>query len=175
MKYSWKIETIFDMRNVLIPKMPPRTIKSAKVVNEPVFINKDGEAEPYIPGTILTHRDAYSASLHVLFKHIADFHMLMIDVLAEKYNLDANEIIETIQGDPRYNEMKVDPKIESLLYFKEEDLAKKLGAMNISAVPVAPAPAAPVVEVAAVEATPPPKKRRVVVKKTVAATPPTDS
>lgn len=153
--------------------MPPHTIKSAKVVNEPVFINKDGVSEPYIPATILTHRDAYSASLHVLFKHIADFHMLMIDVLAEKYNLDANEIIETIQGDPRYNEMKVDPKVESLLYFKEEDLAKKLGAMTISAVPVAPAPApaAPVAEGAAVEAMPQPKKRRVVVKKTAAATP----
>ena len=132
--------------------MPPRT---AKVVNEPVFIKKDGVVEQYVPARITTHRDAYAASLHLLFKHVADFHMLMIDVIAEKYKLDPNEIVDTLQRDPRYNEVRSDPKIESLMYFDEEDLSKKVAAMNLSD------PTVPVVEAPVVAA---PKKRRIVKK-----------
>ena len=135
-------------------RMPPRT---AKVVNEPVFIKKDGVVEQYVPARITTHRDAYAASLHLLFKHVADFHMLMIDVIAEKYKLDPNEIVDTLQRDPRYNEVRSDPKIESLMYFDEEDLSKKVAAMNLSEAPVVEAPATE-------EPSKPIKKRRIVKK-----------
>lgn len=136
--------------------MPPRSIKSVTIQNEPVFVTKEGVSEPYIPREILTHRDAYSASLHLLFKHVADVHLLMVEVLAEKYNLDADEIIQTVQNDQRMKDITLNPTLESLTYFGKEDLAK--------VVPVVAAPPPPTVS----EPGKPPKKRRVIVKAPVA-------
>lgn len=141
--------------------MPPRTIKSVKITNEPVFVTKDGVSEPYIPHTIVTHRDAYSASLHLLFNHVADFHLLMIEVLAEKYNLDADEMIQTVQNDQRMKDIIVDPTLKSLTHITKEDIAKVVPCSEVVVeTPVAPAPVAP---------TPvkPPRKRKVILKPAV--------
>jgi hypothetical protein len=137
--------------------MPPRTIKSVTIMNEPVFVTKEGIQEPYIPREILTHRDAYSASLHLLFKHVADFHLLMVEVIAEKYNLDADEIIQTVQNDQRMKDIILNPTLESLTYFAKEDLAK---VVPVIAAPPTPTPTPPIVS----EPVKPPKKRRIIVK-----------
>lgn len=141
--------------------MPPRSIKSVTLQNEPIFVTKDGVVESYIPREILTHRDAYSASLHLLFKHVADFHLLMIEVLAEKYNLDADEIIQTVQNDQRMKDIQLNPTLESLTYFGKEDIAKVVPVVAVSE-PAKPEPAKP------------PKKRRVILKPLVKQTPPND-
>lgn len=143
--------------------MPPRSIKSVTVQNEPIFVAKDGTVEPYIPRSIITHRDAYSASLHLLFKHVADFHLLMVEVLAEKYNLDADEIIQVVQNDQRMKDIQIHPTLESLTYFGNDDLAK--------VVPVQEAPPQEPTSVTTVPAKPP-RKRRVIVKPAVGSTVP---
>lgn len=107
--------------------MPPRkSIKTVTVSSEPVFVEEDGKQVPYIPGEIVTHRDAYAASLHIMFKHVADFHILMIDILAEKYNLDAHEIVKTVQQDERFQTMVIHPVVNSLSYFGAEDAKKHI-------------------------------------------------
>ena len=148
--------------------MPPRSIKSVTVTNEPIFVAKDGVVEPYIPRTIVTHRDAYSASLHLLFKHVADFHLLMVEVIAEKYNLDADEIIQTVQNDQRMKDIQLNPTLDSLTYFGKEDVAKVMDAPDVAVATgaIAPTATAPV----AAASVKPPRKRRIVVKK-----PPTEN
>jgi hypothetical protein len=101
-------------------------IKSATYKNEPVFINKDGGVEAYIPHKIDSHRKAYAASLHLIFKHVADFHSNMIDIISEKYNIPADDIINHIHEDPRFINMVADPVITTLGYFEKEDAEKKI-------------------------------------------------
>jgi hypothetical protein len=128
-------------------------IKSAQYINEPVFVNKDGSLEPYVPKTIVTHRAAYAASLDVLLKHCADMHILTLTVLSEKYGIPVDDMVQTVMEDDGYKNMLVNPKIHALSSFDEKDLAKV----------IPPAPADPVEEVTKkmeeVTLEPKPKKR----------------
>jgi hypothetical protein len=99
--------------------------KRARYTEEPVFLNTGGGEEPYIPVNITSARAAYAASLHLLFKHVADFHILMVDIIAEKYKLDTAEIIHVCHEDKRFQQMVVAPTIHSLGYFNQEDLSAK--------------------------------------------------
>ena len=128
-----------------------QTIKTATHKNEPVFMDSNGTSVPYIPKEIVGHREAYAVTLNLLFKHMADFHTNMIAIIAEKYNLDAAEMIGVICEDPRYQQMLQHPVIESMGYFSKEDLAKQIPAP-------APAPAPAEVAEVAVEAVAEPKK-----------------
>jgi hypothetical protein len=127
-----------------------QTIKTATHKNEPVFMDSNGSSVPYIPKEIVGHREAYAVTLNLLFKHIADFHTNMIAIIAEKYNLDAAEMIGAVCEDPRYQQMLQHPVIESMGYFSKEDLAKQI--------PAAPTPAPAVVAEVAAEVAPEPKK-----------------
>lgn len=90
------------------------------------LVMRNGIIEEYVPKEIRSHRDAYAASLSILFKHVADFHLTMIEVLSEKYDLDAGEIIEVVHNDPRIKDMVLHPVINSLGYFEQEDVEKAL-------------------------------------------------
>jgi len=103
-----------------------QTIKTATHKNEPVFIDSNGTSIPYVPKEIVEHREAYAVTLNLLFKHIADFHTNMIAIIAEKYKLDASEMIGVVCEDPRYQQMVQHPVIESMGYFSNEDLAKQI-------------------------------------------------
>jgi hypothetical protein len=112
-----------------------QTIKTATHKNEPVFMDSNGTSVPYIPKEIVGHREAYAVTLNLLFKHIADFHTNMIAIIAEKYALDAAEMIGVVCEDPRYQQMLQHPVIESMGYFSKEDLAKQIPAAEVAAEP----------------------------------------
>ena len=59
-------------------------------------------------------RDAYAESLKMILQHVADFHMTVVDIISEKYNIPADEIMNTVTSDSRYTNMLVDPKIHHL-------------------------------------------------------------
>jgi len=82
------------------------------VMQEPAFILKNGTPVPYIPGTITTGRDAYAASLHVLFKHVADFHMCIVRTFSVKYGIPEDDILKTIQESEEFKNMLVDPVLD---------------------------------------------------------------
>jgi hypothetical protein len=141
-----------------------KTMNSAKIINEPVYIHEDGNTVPYIPGHIKTARDGYAASLHLLFKHVADFHITVIDLLAEKYKFSAEEAIDALHADPRFRDMIVHPTIHAMGYFKEEDAKAPTEPVSESiAVPLESAPThtVPLPE----SSVPLPKKKRTVVRK----------
>ena len=59
-------------------------------------------------------RDAYAESLKMILQHVADFHMTVVDIISEKYNIPVDEIMNTVTSDSRYTNMLVDPKIHRL-------------------------------------------------------------
>ena len=92
-------------------------------MQEPAYILKNGRTVPYIPGTITTNREAYAASLHVLFKHVADFHICIVRTFSAKYGIPEDDILKTIQESDEFKNMQVDPvldmNIHSLGYLNE--------------------------------------------------------
>ncbi len=104
------------------------------VMQEPAFILKNGTSVPYIPGTITTSRDAYAASLHVLFKHVADFHICIIQTFSVKYGIPEDDILKTIQESEEFKNMLVDPVLDmefnSLGYLDEATKAPATEAPN---------------------------------------------
>ena len=87
---------------------------SPSYCTEPVFIEKDGQTIPYIPIEIKNGRDAYAASLHMIFNHFAQFHISIVDIISDKYNIPVEEIMNTIKTDDRYTNMSVCPNIHEL-------------------------------------------------------------
>ena len=87
---------------------------STSYCSEPVFIEKDGQTIPYIPIEIKNGRDAYAASLHMLFNHFAQFHISVVDIISDKYHIPVEEIMNTIKSDDRYINMSVCPNIHEL-------------------------------------------------------------
>ena len=87
---------------------------SPSYCTEPVFIEKDGHIIPYIPIEIKNGRDAYAASLHMIFNHFAQFHISVVDIISDKYHIPVEEIMNTIKTDDRYTNMSVCPNIHEL-------------------------------------------------------------
>ena len=50
----------------------------------------------------------------MILQHVADFHMTVVDIISEKYNIPVDEIMNTVTSDSRYTNMLVDPKIHHL-------------------------------------------------------------
>jgi|694.fasta_scaffold39065_4 hypothetical protein len=78
-------------------------------MQEPAYVMKDGTTIPYVPVTITTNRDAYAASLHLLFKHVADFHLCVVRTISVKYGIPEDDILKTIQESDEFKNMQVDP------------------------------------------------------------------
>ena len=92
----------------------------SKFINEPVFIDQKGELIPYIPKEIVTNRDAYAASLHIILKHTADFHIMILEIIADKQGVQIDDLVKIVKEDSRYTDMTVNPQINSLGFFSSD-------------------------------------------------------
>ena len=81
-------------------------------MQEPAYILKNGQSVAYIPLEVKTARDAYAASLHVLFKHVADFHICIVKTFSAKYGIPEDDILKTIQESEEFKNMQVDPVLD---------------------------------------------------------------
>jgi hypothetical protein len=95
---------------------------------EPVYITKDGTKIPYLPENIVTARDAYSATLHVLFRHVSDFHLSVVSAISKKYGIPEYEIMETIHESEEFKKLTPDPALVTIFdnvetKIQESDLA----------------------------------------------------
>jgi hypothetical protein len=75
---------------------------------EPVYVLENGQRVPYVPIEVNDHREAYAATLHVLFKHVADFHICIVQTFSKKYGIPEDEIMQTIQDSEEFKNMRVD-------------------------------------------------------------------
>lgn len=108
------------------------TIKSASLSKvEPIYVEEDGTQHSYVPRTITTARDAYAASLHLIFNHVADFHSVMITIIAEKYGIPEEDIFNTVRADPRFSSLVTAPMVQNMGYFDEDDLSAAMTKMKV--------------------------------------------
>ena len=90
---------------------------------------------------------AYTESLKMILCHVADFHITVVDIISEKYNIPVDEIMKTVTSDSRYTKMIVDPKIHRLTQEDQVEttattITKKTSEKKIKIKPkIAPAPA----------------------------------
>jgi len=87
--------------------------------------------EEYTPVEIKNPSSAINACLHLFMSHSVDFFAIMLDIIADKYGLNKDEMVETVMKDPRMKNMSVNPIIHSLGYFEQDDLDKRFAKMNM--------------------------------------------
>lgn len=63
---------------------------------------------------------AYTESLKMILQHVADFHLTVVDIISEKYNIPVDEMMSTVTSDSRYTNMLVDPKIHRLTSLNQD-------------------------------------------------------
>ena len=62
----------------------------------------------------LSTSTAYAESLKIILQHVADFHLTVVEIISEKYNISVDEMMKTVTSDPRYANMEVNPEIHRL-------------------------------------------------------------
>ena len=81
------------------------------------YVTQEG-TKPYIPIDIKGPRDAYAASLHLLFNHVAQFHVQMLEILGDKYKIPVEEMLKVVKEDPRYVQQISSPVVQTMGYFE---------------------------------------------------------
>ena len=77
-------------------------------------------------------RSAYALSLQMIFRHVADFHITVVDVISEKYNIPVDDIMNAVTSDSRYKNMVVDKDLHRLSSVVGVDVDVGVGAVNES-------------------------------------------
>lgn len=68
----------------------------------------------YVPFNVKSTSDSVKALLYMTVQHMADFQMMMLEVLEEKYGFTQQEMMESIESHPRYKELMVNPMMAEL-------------------------------------------------------------
>lgn len=55
---------------------------------------------------------AYKASLQMIFAHMADFHMYVLDCIAKKYGHTPEDLVNTIRESPEWKTLYVHPTLQ---------------------------------------------------------------
>ena len=95
--------------------------KKITITNEPFYVNEEGATVSFVPKEIKNYRDAYGASLHMLFKHVADIHLTLLEILADKYDISVDDMLRTVQEDSRWKDIQVNPVINSCTYVDKQE------------------------------------------------------
>jgi hypothetical protein len=120
--------SVKELAQQTLRKAPQR--KPVTLVKEPVTL-ADGSG--FSPMPVKDSSDALRASLLMLFKHVADVHVTVVEIVAEKFNLKVEDIHKAITDDPRWTEMLVNPLITDLTAAaKDQTLPKKKKAIVVS-------------------------------------------
>jgi hypothetical protein len=86
-------------------------LNKMKLVKESVTL---ADGSTFVPMEVKTNSDALRASLLMLFKHVADVHVTLVEIVAEKFDLKVDDIMNVVTEDPRWQTMLVDPLITDL-------------------------------------------------------------
>jgi len=96
----------------------PRARKQVQLQKEEVIL-ADGSV--FKPMPVKTSSDLLRASLLMMFKHVADIHVVVIQVIAEKFGLNIEDLQKAITEDPRWSEMLANPIITDLTAAAKEN------------------------------------------------------
>ncbi len=113
----------------------PRKKRDIKLVKEEVTL-ADGTTFTAMP--VNNKSDVLRASLLMLFKHVADIHYEVVEIIADKFGHSVEELHKAIVEDPRWEKMLVDPLVVDLTATAKENSApapkpkKKKAVINTS-------------------------------------------
>ena len=106
------------------------------------------------------------AAIHAINCHTADMFLIMVDILADKYSHNVDEMVNCIKIDERWLNALEHPLVKSMSYFDQEDLENTVAANEAAIAEAARTPGAkagsttPIAELEAAEPTVKPKKSR---------------
>ena len=109
------------------------TKKEITLVKEPCILADGSTVKPL---QVKSSSDVLRVSLLMLFKHISDIHVTVVEVVSEKFGIPIEDIHEAITEDPRWSEMLKHPLITDLTAALEEN---KVSAPAPKPVPKPPA------------------------------------
>ncbi len=64
---------------------------------------------------------AYKASLSLIFAHITDIHMILLNVLSKHYGHSVEDMLNTVMEDPDWKEIYLHPTLKRLVFFENEE------------------------------------------------------
>lgn len=100
----------------------PKTKKNIQLVQEPVVLSDGSTMKPI---EVKSSSDVLRASLLMLFKHVSDIHVTLVEIIAEKYGHSVEDIHKSINEDPRWAAMFTNPLITDLTATVEEHKVPK--------------------------------------------------
>jgi hypothetical protein len=115
----------------------PRVKKQVKVVQESVTL---ADGSTFTPMEVKTSSDVLRASLLTLFKHVADIHVTVVEIIADKFGHSVEELHNAITEDPRWQQMLVDPVISDLTKTVETNSVPATKAKKRAAIVIADEP-----------------------------------
>ncbi len=74
-----------------------------------------------------------TALIHGMNAHCADMLITMLDIMADKYGHEVNDLIDTVKGDDRWKAVTEHPVLNSLGYFDQEDADRVIGKKSAAA------------------------------------------
>ncbi len=66
---------------------------------------------------------AYKASLSLIFAHVADTYMIIMNTLSKHYGHSVEEMLEVVRHDPDWNNIYLHPTLKRMVYFEPEQEA----------------------------------------------------
>ena len=85
--------------------------------------------KPYCVEFLRKHPSSIlKAALHAINCHTADMFLIMVDILADKYGHNVDEMVSCIKVDERWLNALEHPLVKSMSYFDQEDLENVTGA-----------------------------------------------
>jgi hypothetical protein len=100
----------------------PAVKKSVTLDTEAVFLADGSQFKP-IP--VKTSSDVLRASLLMMFKHVSDIHVTIVEIIAEKFGLSVEDIHKAITDDPRWAAIFTNPLISDLTETAEKQAVPK--------------------------------------------------
>ena len=115
-------------KNVPLVKALANEVASMPVAKKPVTLCKEpvllADGSTLKPLEVKNHSDVFRASLLMLFKHISDIHVTVVEIVADKYGLKVEDIHKAVTEDPRWDEILSNPLVSELTATCEANAVK---------------------------------------------------
>lgn len=95
--------------------------KQATLVKEPIVLSDGSTMKPL---EVKTSDDVHRASLLMLFKHVSDIHVSLVEIISDKYKIPVEDIHKTINEDPRWAAIFTNPVVTDMTATVKEHKTK---------------------------------------------------
>jgi hypothetical protein len=113
-----KIEYLGKDARSSINKKANKQMASQQPVRRKITIKKEpvvmANGQTLEPIRITDPKSAYRTSMLMLFQHVADIHMAILEIMEEKYGHSVEEMLAVVSAHPKWQDMLVNPMVHDL-------------------------------------------------------------